>query len=152
MPRPFRFWMTGCVAVVLAAVGGTRVVAAERSLQSTASRYDVVETVERIEACARQHGLGVFARMAEPASASTIAPEFSRGQHAVIVFASGQGGTPVLMTAANARPDLALMLYVRDGPSGGVEVLMPNEDWSGLPPDVAHDVAELPRVVAEALA
>ena len=53
MPRPFRFWMTGCVAVVLAAVGGTRVVAAERSLQSTNSRYGVVETVERIEACAR---------------------------------------------------------------------------------------------------
>lgn len=152
MPRPFRFWMTGCVAVVLAAVGSTRAVATERSLQSTASRYGVVETVERIEACARQHGLSVFARMAEPGSASRIAPEFTRGEQAVIVFACGQGGTPVLMTSADARPDLALMLYVRDGPGGGAEVLMPNEDWSGLPPEVAHDVAELPRVVAEALA
>lgn len=152
MPRPFRFWMTGCVAVVLAAVGGTRVVADERGLQSTASRYDVVETVERIEACARQHGLSVFARMAEPGHPSPAAPELARGRQAVIVFASGEGGTPVLMSTANARPDLALMLYVRDGPSGGVEVLMPNADWSDLPPEVAHDVAELPRVVAEALA
>ena len=152
MPRPFRFWMTGCVAVVLAAVGGTRVVAAERSLQSTNSRYGVVETVERIEACARQHGLGVFARMAEPASASTIAPEFSRGQHAVLVFASGPGGPPVRLTAAAARPDWVKPVLNPFYASGGVEVLMPNEDWSGLPPDVAHDVAELPRVVAEALA
>jgi len=152
MPRPFRFWMTGCVAVVLAAIGGAGALADDAGLRSTSSRYDVIETVDRIEACARQHGLSVFARMADPAGAARIASELGRGNEAVIVFASGAGGTPVLMRTDDARPDLALMLYVRAAPSGAVEVLIPNADWSDLPPEVLHDVAELPRVVAEALA
>ena len=152
MPRPFRFWMTGCVAVVVAAIGGAGALAEDAGLRATSSRYDVTETMERIEACARQHGLSVFARMAEPAAAPRTVSEAARVNDAVIVFASGAGGTPVLMRTANGRPDLALMLYVRAGPSGGVQVLIPNADWSDLPPEVLHDVAELPRVVAEALA
>ena len=147
MQRPFRFWMTGCAAVVVAALGGPRAFAAEgRHLQLKQSRYGVVETVQRIEACAREHGLGVFARL-DVRGASLVV----EGSQAIIVLASSRGGTPVLMESADASLDLALMVHVRDGAQGGAEVLFSNSDWSGLPAEIAQDMAELPRVVAEAL-
>jgi hypothetical protein len=59
---PVRFWRTGAVAVVMAALGGARIANAQ-PMQTWLSRYDVAQTAERIEASARAQGLGVFARV-----------------------------------------------------------------------------------------
>src|SRR5206468_1383686 len=41
MKHPFRFWMTGCVAVVTALLGGGRALANERHPLTQSSRYRV---------------------------------------------------------------------------------------------------------------
>ena len=146
-PRlPFRLWMTGSLAVVMAALLPMREVdASERSslrlLQH--SRFDVTETVLRIEAAARGHGLSVLARTA--------------GARPVIVFESKAGGTLVVMDDADSEPAVPMSMLVRAGESGGADVWVASTlaygtfGWMGLPANVAEDLAALPDWVGQAL-
>ena len=143
MKQPFRFWMTGSAAVVMAALGmGRSAMANERHPLSQSSRFRVAETVERIEACAGKHGLSVFTR---------VAAGGEHDAHTLIVFASSTGGTPVLMEGPCAKPEVPLAVAVRPDPTGGAEVLFAGSDWDDLPPSVARDLTELPIMVADAL-
>jgi len=148
MKHPFRFWMTGSVAVVMAALGmGRGALANERHPLSQFSRFRVTETVQRIEACAHKHGLMVFTRVA-PASQ----PYGERDEFTLIVFASSAGdGTPVLMEGPESQPEVPLAVAVRADPAGGAEVLFAGSDWDDLPANVARDLTELPLMVADAL-
>jgi uncharacterized protein (DUF302 family) len=147
MKQPFRFWMTGSVAVVVAASGmGRGLVTRGRNALSRSSRFRLPETVQRIEACARKRGLSVFARLGE-----CYGPHPEAGDSTFIVFESSAGGTPVLMEAPDARPELPLSVCVRSSPLGDTEVLFNGDDWSDLPPRVARDLTELPVLVADAL-
>jgi uncharacterized protein (DUF302 family) len=148
MKHPFRFWMTGCVAVVMASLGGGRALANERHPLTQSSRYKVAETVQRIEACAHKHGLSVFARLAREASQRPG----ERGEFALIVFESASlDGTPVLMEGPGSPPEVPLTIYVRTDESGATEVLFTGTDWAGLPPGVSRSLTELPMLVADAL-
>ncbi|RQP23799.1 hypothetical protein [Piscinibacter terrae] len=144
MKHPFRFWMTGSVAVVMAALGiGRGALAHERSPHSSqASRFRVLETVQRIEACAPQHGLSVFTR---------VCKGDGRDEFTLIVFESAAGGTPVLMEGPESRPELPLAVVVRADADGATEVLIAGETWDDLPAAVARDLTELPMLVADAL-
>ncbi|HEX5631842.1 MAG TPA: hypothetical protein VFX50_01400 [Gemmatimonadales bacterium] len=146
MKQPFRFWMTGSVAVVVATAGVSRAVASDRHLLSQSSRFRVTETVQRIEACAQKHGLSVFARLDQPAR-----PFEPDHEAMLIVFESATGGTPVVMSAPDATPEVPLAVCVRAGPQGDTEVLFNGSDWDDLPPAVARDLTELPILVADAL-
>src|SRR5688572_7485509 len=92
MRRPFRLWMTGSLAVVMAAVVPLR--DASESERSHAmkllrhSRFDVSETMQRIELAARDRGLSVLARVS--------------GARPVLVLASSIGGTLVVMNEADS--------------------------------------------------
>ena len=143
MKHPFRFWMTGSVAVVMAAFGvGRSALAQERHPLSQSSRFRVTETVERIEACAQKHGLTVFTRLESG----------ERGDGMLmIVFESSDGGTPVMMEGPASQPELPLAVAVRADPTGGAEVLFSGSDWDDLPPSVERDLTELPLMVADAL-
>lgn len=154
MDKPFRFWMTGGVAVVVAALGGRANAANDEQqplMLTSLSPYSVAETVQRIEAFAQQRGLPVLARVAQP---SPDSGDDTRARQ-VIVLESTQGGTPVLMNTANARPNLPLSVVVQRGLTGATEVLLPEGLLKGLPAEasaaVQHDVARLPGVVAEAV-
>ena len=153
---PHRFWMTGAVAVVAASLGGGRSALAEenRHTSTRASRFNVAETVQRLEASVHRRGLGVFACIAQPgdgvwASQSTL----------VVVIESSQGGTPVLMRGDGlaSESDVPLSLVVRAVSDDQSEVSFPTdfgqwEDWQDLPQELAADLAQLPKVVADALA
>ncbi|HUG26078.1 hypothetical protein [Piscinibacter sp.] len=147
MKQPFRFWMTGSVAVVMAALGmGRSALASDRHPLSQSSRFRLTETVERIEACAAKHGLSVFARLGVDAE-----PQGERAEYTLIVFESSAGGTPVLMEGPRSQPEVPLTVCVRRDPSGLTEVLFAGSDWDDLPPTVARDLTELPMLVADAL-
>ena len=147
MKQPFRFWMTGSAAVVMAALGmGRGALASERHPLSQFSRFRVAETVERIEACAEKHGLSVFTRVAQGNPALGEPDAFT-----LIVFASAAGGTPVMMEGPGAHPEVPLAVAVRSDPTGGAEVLFAGSDWDDLPAHVARDLTELPIMVADAL-
>jgi len=145
MKHPFRFWMTGSVAVVMTTTGVGRAMAQERHLAQS-SRFRVMETIERIEACAQKHGLSVFARLGREPK-----PYEERDDSTLIVFESSAGGTPVVMESPGAPPEVPLAVCVRSGPQGDTEVLFTGSDWEDLPASVARDLTELPILVADAL-
>jgi len=151
---PIRFWMTGAIAVVMAALAGGRVQAAtERQMLARMSPYTVSQTAQRIEARARQHGLSVFVRVRQPGAAV----QGQSGDTLVLVLESSQGGTPIVMQGegADMRSDLPLRLELRAHSDGSSEVWIPNPgmgDMGHLPPGLAADLAELPSLVADAIA
>ena len=142
---PFRLWMSGSFAVVMAALLPLREVGAQEREDSHRvlrhSRFGVIETMQRIEAAAHDQGLSVLARIS--------------GDRPVIVLASSVGGTPVMMIDADSQPAVPLSVMVRAGSDGGADVLIAADDqrghWSGLPPAVAKDLAALPQLVEHAL-
>lgn len=153
MHRPFRFWMTGCFAVAMAAFGGGRSAMAGEAaepgdaVEIRTSRYSAAETLQRLEKSAARHGFSVFARV-DPRAARHGEPD----GYAVLVFESTSGGgTPVLMDAPGAAPDLPLSVHVRAVAAGLSEVWVGSARGAELPPEVARDLTELPALVADAL-
>ena len=148
MRRPFRLWMTGSVAVVMAAMIPLRdAVEPERSQALRVlrhSRFTVSETLQRIESAARDHGLSVLALLP--------------GARPALVLAASIGGTLVVMNEADSRPAMPLGLMVREASDGGADVLVASAsdgaapcDWSELPRSVVDDLRALPGVVDRAL-
>ena len=145
--RPFRLWMTGSLAVVMAALVPMRDVSDNDRSQLMRvlrhSRFDVNETVLRIEQSARLQGLSVLVRMG--------------GSRPVIVLASSVGGTLVVMDGATSALDVPLSVMVRAAEQGGADVLIASatpagpERWLDLPSAVVDDLAALPGLVDRAL-
>jgi uncharacterized protein (DUF302 family) len=156
MKNPFRFWMTGGAAMILTALsGGARALGVEdRHVHTRVSRYSVEETVSRIEATALRHGLPVMARLNQGHPAR--APRDPNERRLIIVLESSQGGTPVSMDDDTGPPALLLSVVVRRGQDGDTEVWYADSAFEqcpdGMTPEVQNDLADLPRVVDEALA
>jgi uncharacterized protein (DUF302 family) len=155
---PFRFWMTGCMAVVMSSFAGTTLARTEsRGLTCHTSRYSVAETVQRIEASAQRHGLQMFALVDRGPSGSPPGKDVPEGTNwKVVVLASSEGGTtPVLMDRPGGLHAVPMSLVVRANGQGGSDVLVgsgaSDEALAGLPNSVRRDLAELPGLVAEAL-
>ena len=155
MKNPLRYWRTGAVAVVMAALGQAgsaagRGMADERLLVRRQSPYNVTDTVLRIEGSARQHGMAVFARFEQGTRRLAVVGRGAAVQ--VIVLESSQGGTPVLMGASAEAMELPLSVIVRLAGDGRVEVLIgAPHDWDAMPPALALDLAQLTQVVGDAL-
>jgi uncharacterized protein (DUF302 family) len=146
---PFRLWMTGSLAVVMASLCTGRGVLDDQRLAGSMrllrhSPYGVNETVLRIEEAARQRGQSVLLRLGDAGT--------------VIVLSASAGGTPVVMAHRDSPPDMPLSVQVRRSANGGADVLvaMAGSDvgtsLDGLPADVAEDVAALPALLERALA
>lgn len=150
--RPFRLWMTGSFAVVMAALVPARSMSVpefERGKQVVRhSRFGVEETVARLREAASGRGLSVLA----------LVP----GERPVLVLASSAGGTLAIMDSPESRPEMPLSMWVRQAASGGADVVVRAEcsdgfardwrDWQELPAGVADEVDALPGLVERALA
>ena len=146
--RPFRSWMTGSHAVLMAAMAPVRGAAENRQVGTMRvlrlSPFGVAETVRRIEAAAQRQGLSVLARLG--------------GSQPMIILGSSVGGTPMVMDEADSPLDAPLRVQVRGCASGGAEVLVASDrdgvatDWQDLPAAVADDLATLPALLERALA
>lgn len=161
MNNPLRYWRTGTIAVVLAALGSSGFAddagaLEKRPRQRFASPFGVDETVHRIESSARELGVAVFGCFEQRSGGAAIASGDAPGRGArVVVLESMQGGTPVLMAAQeDAGGDaIELPLSIRVRPAGGR-----SEVWVDAPdaaPDalqgLALDLAALDDVVHAAL-
>ncbi len=146
--RPFRLWMTGSLAVVMAAMIPLRGASEDERHHAMKllghSRFDVSETLQRIESAARDRGLSVLARL--------------EGAPPMLVLASSIGGTLVVMNDADSPPAMPLSLMVSAAADGGADVLVAAaagqggaSDWSELPRSVADDLRALPGVIERAL-
>lgn len=151
MKKPFRFWMTSGVAIMVAAVSGSRSFASddERLTLARISRYGVSETVQRIEASAQRHGMHVLACLPQKLDEHTGESRY------MLVLESSQGGTPVMMESEGAQPSLLLSVYLKQAPAGGTEVFLHEGTLRDLPEglsdQVQSELAGLPHVLDEAL-
>ena len=151
MKKPFRFWMTSGVAIMVAAVSGSRSFASddERLTLAKISRYGVSETVQRIEASAQRHGMHVLACLPQKLNEVTGESRY------MLVLESSQGGTPVMMESEGAKPSLLLTVYLKQAHAGGTEVFLHEGALRDLPEglsdQVQNDLAGLPGVLDEAL-
>ena len=144
--RSLRYWRTGAMAVVRAALGQTgsavqRAAAEGRPLACRQSPFDLPDTVLHLEDSARRRGMAVFARSLRGAGTR------------VIVLESAHGGTPVVMQLdAGAVLELPLSVIVRSVADGRAEVLSGVAGgWLAMPHALAQDLAELNAVVGDAL-
>ena len=143
------------MAVVVSAFAGNTVARPDpRGMVSHSSRYSVAETVLRIEASAQRHGLQLFALVDRHGPSPAQDFPVDAGWK-VLVLASSDGGTPVLMDRPGGRHAVPMSLVVCGNGEGGAEVLLgagANEaSLAGLPAQVQRDLAELPGLVADAL-
>ena len=148
---PIRFWRTGAIAVVMAALGGARLEAAQdREMETRLSRYDVPQTAQRIEESARRRGLAVLASVLQPDGPA------ADGQVLVLVLESPRGGTPVVMQGEGIemRSELPLRLELRSRAGGASEVRFAARvarSATELADELGADLAGLPTLVADAL-
>jgi hypothetical protein len=148
--RPFRLWMTGSLAVVMAAMfpmrGATEAERQQAMRLLRHSRFDVSETLARIERAAADRGLSVLARWSGPSS--------------TLVLASSVGGTLVVMENADSAPMVPFGLVVRPAGRGEADVLVAPPPApsamvglrGGPLARVADDLSGLPSLVEHALA
>ncbi|MCU0775523.1 MAG: hypothetical protein MUC74_13800 [Ideonella sp.] len=148
--RAPRRWMSSSLAVVMASVCSNLAAAAptERRTQVRQSPYDVAETVRRIEAAAQATGFQVLASVEPPAPAPW--------RQRVVVLASSEGGTPVQLESPDALPDMPMALRVEAAADGSAVVRLSEvdpgfTDDSDWPSTVADELADLPRLVDQAL-
>lgn len=143
MSKPWRFWLTGGIAAVLAAVSQAPP-RAEEVRTSRLSRFSVKETIERIEQQARRDGMPVFARFTAVAGAPSL-----------LVLGSDAEHTLVLQHSLEAELALPLTVSVGPGDAGGAEVQFTDPGWvaghDGLPADLLARVAALPAMIDAAL-
>ena len=145
MSKPFRIWMTGCVAVVMAALGtGRDAAAVEAEGVKRLSRFGVAETVQRLQAGASSRGFSVFTSLQHAATRDVRSST-------VIVFEPSRGGTPVWMELDSATPRLPLTLRVMLDAAGSTQVLVSDSLPDDLPADVAQDLVQLQGLVSDAL-
>ncbi|PPE70717.1 hypothetical protein C1702_06130 [Caldimonas thermodepolymerans] len=119
--------MTGCLAVVMAAISGDLArTPSERTASARHSRYDADETLRKIEHAARRHGYTVFARVAMPADA----PPANRP--VVLVLGTPEGVTPVVVDerAASIEAPLALTIVPAGDGRAQVHVPEPAAPWT----------------------
>lgn len=115
MSHGVRIWLTGCLAVVMAAVSAEFARAhVERPSSARHSPYGPGETLRKLEAAARGCGYSVLAKVSAPAGAAS--------EGAALVLGLPEGVTPVLVDEQARRIDAPLALVVVALPDGRAEV------------------------------
>ncbi len=161
--RMTRYWMTGCMALVLLVAGRApqrdepeddRL--RERTRITLTSKYDVDETVRQIEASVRRSGLPVLARTAVK-SARTAEDDAAPGpvETQVLVLGDEAGQTPALQADGQALPELPWTVMVSPLPDGQTQVTLSDpgalQPPEGVSAQTARKVATLPDVVKAAI-
>ncbi|TAK80469.1 MAG: DUF302 domain-containing protein [Aquabacterium sp.] len=157
-----RYWMTGCMAIVLLAANqwtngqdDEDAPTQRRGLIAIGSRYPMEQTVSRLAEAARSRGFALIAQVKRPAQAESR--ESSGDDAQVLVFGTPDGHTPVLQAANQESLDLPLKMIVRSHADGTSTVLFVDPDQLAARADLqdagelADELAALPAVVGEAL-
>lgn len=155
-----RYWMTGCMALVLMAAGrlpefGEREDVAKPKLGwvTLTSKHGLDETVQKLTHAARSRGLSVMARV----SSEHLAGRDAASTPAlVLVLGDVDGHTPVVQDTANAAPHLPMQVVVSTKSDGSTTVSF--HDGAALlndgdvPSEFVGGVRQLPKVVGAAVA
>jgi len=108
-----------------------------------ASRYSVLDTLQRMETLLESKGLKIFARIDHSGEAAKVGLEMHPTQ--VLLFGSPKGGTPVMLAAPSVAIDLPLKALVAEDDQGKVWVTYNDPEYlqkrHGIPPDLVKNLA-----------
>lgn len=123
---------------------------ASHGLACIQSRYPFADTVSRLLAAFRQHGIKVFAtidQQAEAAQAGLTMPPAT-----LILFGNPKAGTPLMLARPAAGIDLPLKLFVSAAVPGEVTVMFNTAAYlmerHGLPAQLDANIAPAERLIA----
>ncbi len=91
---------------------------AAEGLISVKSSYPVAETLDRLEAGAKQRGLKIFARIDHAAGAASIGETLRPTE--LLIFGNPQGGTPIMQCAQTTAIELPLKALAWEDEQGQV--------------------------------
>lgn len=154
-----RYWMTGCMALILLVAGRwpqrdelEDEHLGQRTRIALTSKYDVDETVRQIERSVRRNGLPVVLRTTVQSPGGT-AP--TQGEAKVLVLGDESGHTPVLQVQDQAHPELPWTVVIRPRADGQAEVLLTDPGGLAPPEGVSEQtlqkVADLPDMLKAVL-
>lgn len=152
-----RYWMTGCMALVLLLAGRLPVRAEDEAERRSplaritlSSRFGLDETTRLIERQARAQGLSIVARAPSGAvAASAQAPAEAAGR--VLVLGDEAGQTPAMQGVADALPLLPWQVWIRPGRDGGTEVSLLDPQQLPLPEGLPEATGRKARLWPEVL-
>ena len=160
--RLSRYWMTGCMALVLLAAARWPLQSErdenegelkQRGWVTLSSRLSADEAVQRLQQAASRLGMPVMAQVTPPAPLGAGPGDPALPQ--VLVLGRSDGHTPILQAGATSQLDLPLKVLVQSMPDGSSRVMYSSaETWGSraqIPPELSQDMAVLPQVVQAAL-
>ena len=92
--------------------------AAETNLKTTASRYSVTETIERIEKAVVEKGMRIFARIDHGEEAKKVGLEMK--PTILLIFGNPKGGTALMVAQPTAAIDLPMKALAWEDKDGKV--------------------------------
>lgn len=124
-------------------------------LTTLQSNFEPQETMNRLEAQIRAHGMGVFARINHAALAAEAGLELRPTE--LILFGNPRGGTPLMQANQTMGIDLPLKALVWQDASGKTWLSYNAPDWlakrhglTGAEPAIAAMAAALSTIAANA--
>jgi uncharacterized protein (DUF302 family) len=159
--RMSRYWISGCMAVILAAAG--RMPNPDDTSRSSSkwvslkTHLSVKDAAAQIEALARAGQTPVLVRTS---AAGRALKASARTDTTVLVLGDAAGQTPVLQAQADQLPALPLGIVISRTPDGLTQVQYAEPDWASegapnqadVPPDWQARVKALPGLIKSALA
>src|SRR3984893_16384801 len=112
-------------------------------LTSIRSRFGPKETMNRLEAEIRAHGMKVFDRIDHAAGATEAGLELRPTE--LIIFGNARGGTPLMQSVQTVGIDLPLKALVWENASGTTWVSYNEPSWIAE----RHGVANVEPVVSK---
>ena len=112
-------------------------------LTSIRSRFGPKETMNRLEAEIRAHGMKVFERIDHAAGAAAAGLELRPTE--LIIFGNARGGTPLMQSAQTVGIDLPLKALVWEDASGTTWLSYNEPSWIAQ----RHGVANAEQVVSK---
>ena len=118
-----------------------------------ASRYAVDETIARLIAAIKSHGLALFAQINHQQAAQEVGLAMQPAQ--VLIFGSPRAGTPLMVAAPLIALDLPLKALVWQDGDGKVWVSYTDPAWLAqryaLPSELEKNIAGITPLIAGAL-
>lgn len=122
-------------------------------VSSFKSPYTFDDTVQRLLAALKDHGIKVFATIDQRAEAQ--AAGLSMPSTVLILFGNPKGGTPLMLANPEAGIDLPLKILISESEPARVDVFINTAEYiiqrHGLPNELLANIAPVERLIAGVL-
>jgi uncharacterized protein (DUF302 family) len=117
------------------------------------SPYTFDDTVRRLLAVLKDHGIKVFATIDQRAEAQAV--DLTMPSTVLILFGNPKGGTPLMLANPESGIDLPLKILMSESEPGRVDVFINSAEYiiqrHALPHELLANIAPVERLIAGAL-